>query len=73
MWSISATATHKAFLIAVKKKRKEIKLPQKVIAHELGLTPAGYSLLEAGQVELSLHRFIFLCKRLNLKPETFLN
>lgn len=73
MWSISETAAHKAFLIAVKKKRKEIKLPQKVLAYEMRISRPAYCLLESGQVELSLQRFIFLCKRLNLNPQEFLH
>lgn len=72
MWSISETATHKAFLIAVKKRRDELNIPQKQIAHELRLTQSAYSRIECGSSDLKFADFIFLCKRLNLNAQEFL-
>lgn len=73
MWAISETAENKAFLIAVKKKRKELGVKQKQLAYELGMTPSNYSHLENGATELKLKQFIFLCQRLQIQPQEHLN
>jgi transcriptional regulator with XRE-family HTH domain len=72
MWSISSTAKNKAFLSAAKKRRRELKIPQKIIAHEMGLNVSAYSKIECGYTDLSLDKFIFICKRLNLNAQNFL-
>lgn len=72
MWAISSTAKNKTFLIDVKKKRKELRIHQKVLAHELGMTQGNYSQIECGSTDLKLNDFIFICKRLSLNAGSYL-
>jgi transcriptional regulator with XRE-family HTH domain len=72
MWSISPTAKNKAFLSAVKQRRKDLKIPQKTIAYEMDIDVSTYSKIECGYTALILCNFIFLCKRLNLNAQNFI-
>ena len=72
MRTLPETTKNKAFLTALRQQRKKLKVPQKVLAHELGVEPPAYCMIERGATSLKLDTFIFLCKRLNLKAEEFL-
>ena len=71
MRKISDTAKIQAFLTAVRAQRKKMRLPQKVLAHELGLGVSAYSKIESGATGLNVGIFNFLCNRLNLRPENY--
>jgi len=72
MRSISETKKNQAFLIALRERREKMRIPQKVLAYELGISTVAYSYIERGSTDLKLDIFKFLCKRLNLKAENFL-
>lgn len=71
MRQISATGARETFLKDVKRQRKAMKIPQKVLAHELKISQAAYSFIEDGATDLKLETFIFLCERLQLKPAIY--
>jgi transcriptional regulator with XRE-family HTH domain len=71
MRTLQKTTETKAFLKEVREKRKILKIPQKVIAHELGVTAAAYTQIEKGATSLKFDLFIFLCKRLDLNANNF--
>lgn len=72
MWPFFQTEENPAFLAEVKRARKKLRIPQKVIAHELGMTQAAYSKIESGSSPIKFQTGIFLIKRLNLNPENYL-
>ncbi|MBS3913743.1 MAG: helix-turn-helix transcriptional regulator [Bacteroidetes bacterium] len=56
----------------MRERREKMRIPQKVLAYELGISTVAYSYIERGSTDLKLDIFKFLCKRLNLKAENFL-
>lgn len=71
MWAISSTTKNKAFLTKVKQRRKFLKVPQKIIAHDLGLSVPAYSKIECGYTDLNFDTFKYLCKTLRIHPQEF--
>lgn len=72
MRALSETSKNQTFLKAVRERRRSLRIPQKVLAHEIGVSAPAYCLIEGGAIEIKLDLFIFLCKRLNLQAEMFL-
>lgn len=73
MRTFSASKETKAFLKAIRTKRRELKLPQKVLAHEYGVCVATYSNIENGAREINLDFVIFAAKRLNIQLDQVIN
>ena len=72
MRTLPPSTKNQAFLNAVRLRRREMKLPQKVLAHELSVSTPAYHKIETGKTILNFEIFNFLCKRLILNAEKFL-
>lgn len=72
MRTISETSKNQAFLVECRMARRRLRVPQKVIAHELRISTVAYSNIERGATDLKFDLFKFLCKRLEIAPEKFL-
>lgn len=71
MRSLSGTTKNQAFLMTLRARRRELRIPQKVLAYDLGMTQAAYAFIEQGATDLKLGVFIFLCNRLEINAENF--
>lgn len=52
----------------LKQKREELKIPRRVIAKKLYITPETLRDIEHGKIRLSLENFLIICEELNLSP-----
>ena len=58
----------KAFLEALRAKRKQAGLSQIVMAEKLGTTQSTVSKMERGELRLDVIDFVHVCEVLNVKP-----
>lgn len=73
MRQVHETSKNKAFLAEVRQQRRRLRIPQKLIAHEIGVSVVAYCRIERGSTDLKFDIFNFLCKRLGISGEKFLN
>ena len=73
MRTVLETTKNKAFLIEVRQRREKMRIPQKAIAHELGISHPAYCKIERGSTDLKFDIFNFLCQRLGIAGEKFVN
>ncbi len=52
----------------LKQKREELKIPRRVIAKKLYITPETLRDIEHGKIRLSLENFLIICEELDLSP-----
>ena len=69
MRTFPKTHQDKAFLAEVKARRRALRIPQKVLAYELGISPARYARIERGASPLIFAHGKFLAQRLEIKIE----
>ncbi len=70
MRKVHTTDALKAFLTEVRRRRRELRIKQEVLALELGLTQSGYSKIERGSSKIKVETGIFLRERLQIEENS---
>jgi predicted transcriptional regulator len=73
MRTLSETSKNQAFLSEVRERRRVLRVPQKVLAAEMEISVPAYHKIENGATDLKFDIFNFLCKRLGIQGEKYLN
>lgn len=60
--------TNKKVVEFLRLKREELKIPRRVVADRLCMTPQSLRDIECGRSRLSLDNFLIICDVLNIQP-----